>query len=84
MNNANQNIADNTINLVRRIVREFTFDKDQLKLWKESLGRTNIINLQVAKSDMPRIIERGPLARTLQLGRADRTAALDQTAAGMP
>jgi len=56
MNNANQNIADNTINLVRRIVREFTFDKDQLKLWKESLGRTNIINLQVAKSDMPRII----------------------------
>lgn len=48
--------ADIAVNLVGRIVREFTFHHDALKIWIEPMGRVQIIYLQTHQADMPRVI----------------------------
>jgi predicted RNA-binding protein YlqC (UPF0109 family) len=55
-NDATSTAADIAVNLVGRIVREFTFHHDDLKIWVELMGRVQIVYMQTHKADMPRVI----------------------------
>jgi predicted RNA-binding protein YlqC (UPF0109 family) len=48
--------ANLAMNLAGRIVREYTFHHDQLKIWPEKMGQIEIIYMQTHRADMPRVL----------------------------